>query len=90
MELTMTNSFGFFELNENEMMMVDGGSALDWGMAAAGVYGAAVGVIAVVGMTTAACAATCAAIAATPAVAVTAAICGVATAGYGIYCSIKS
>lgn len=26
MELTMTNSFGFCELNENEMMMIDGGS----------------------------------------------------------------
>lgn len=25
MELTMTNNFGFCELNENEMMMVDGG-----------------------------------------------------------------
>ncbi len=25
MELTMTNSFGFCELNEQEMMMVDGG-----------------------------------------------------------------
>ena len=25
MELTMTNSFGFCELNENEMMIVDGG-----------------------------------------------------------------
>lgn len=25
MELTMTNSCGFFELNEQEMMMVDGG-----------------------------------------------------------------
>ena len=25
MELTMTNSFGFCELNENELMMVDGG-----------------------------------------------------------------
>ena len=26
MELTMTNSFGFCELNEQEMMMVDGGA----------------------------------------------------------------
>ena len=26
MELTMTNSFGFCELNENEMMVVDGGA----------------------------------------------------------------
>lgn len=26
MELTMTNNFGFCELNENEMMMVDGGA----------------------------------------------------------------
>lgn len=25
MELTMTNNFGFCELNENEMMLVDGG-----------------------------------------------------------------
>ncbi len=25
MELTMTNNFGFCELNENEMMIVDGG-----------------------------------------------------------------
>lgn len=25
MELTMTNNFGFCELDENEMMMVDGG-----------------------------------------------------------------
>lgn len=31
MELTMTNNFVFCELNENEMMMVDGGS---WGDAA--------------------------------------------------------
>ncbi len=28
MELTMTNSFGFCELNENEMMMVDGGATV--------------------------------------------------------------
>ena len=25
MELTMTNGFGFCELNENEMMLIDGG-----------------------------------------------------------------
>lgn len=28
MELTMTNNFGFCELNENEMMAVDGGGTL--------------------------------------------------------------
>ena len=28
MELTMTNNFGFCELNENEMMMVNGGGLL--------------------------------------------------------------
>ena len=31
MELTMTNNFGFCELNENEMMMVDGGRDY-WGV----------------------------------------------------------
>ena len=43
MELTMTNNFGFCELNENEMMTVDGGGF--WGAIAAGLMkvGAAVG-----------------------------------------------
>ncbi len=36
MELTMTNGFGFCELNENEMMMVDGG--WDGAMWAKGVF----------------------------------------------------
>lgn len=40
MELTMTNSFGFCELNENEMMMVDGGSAV-------GIASATFGIIAI-------------------------------------------
>lgn len=34
MELTMTNNFGFCELNENEMLMVDGGT--DWGWIGSG------------------------------------------------------
>lgn len=44
MELTMTNNFGFCELNENEMMMVDGGSEPTnndgiWGVIDHAVYG---------------------------------------------------
>lgn len=42
MELTMTNNFGFCELNENEMMMVDGG--LDGWMLARGLGQAALGI----------------------------------------------
>lgn len=36
MELTMTNNFGFCELNENEMMMVDGGGLAEGFMTAVG------------------------------------------------------
>ncbi len=36
MELTMTNNFGFCELNENEMMMVDGGGIAEGLMTFAG------------------------------------------------------
>lgn len=49
MELTMINSFGFCELNENEMMMVDGGGEIAngiifWGCTiAAGFVGTAIG-----------------------------------------------
>ncbi len=44
MELTMTNSFGFCELNEQEMMMVDGGiSWNDVGITVSGVAGGYIG-----------------------------------------------
>ena len=39
MELTMTNNFGFCELNEKEMMMVDGG-IVPWLVVAVAVGGA--------------------------------------------------
>lgn len=41
MELTMTNSFGFCELNEQEIMMVDGGVKVEpiiTGVAALGAF----------------------------------------------------
>lgn len=90
MELTMTNNFGFCELNENEMMMIDGGSVLDWAMAAASAYGLAITIVGAIGTTTAACAATCAAVAATPVVLATAIVCGAASLGYGVYCAVNN
>ena len=65
MELTMTNSFGFCELNEQEMMAVDGG--VNWGNVVCGIgiaiAGTALVCIAVANLpaTLAAAGATCAA-----------------------------
>lgn len=49
MELTMTNNFGFCELNENEMMVVDGGGMAEAGYAFLGVI--MVGIAPAVGVT---------------------------------------
>lgn len=85
MEMVMSNDFA--ALSAFEMEFVDGGvSGLDVGMGIAGVYSGAIGVCGYLGTTTLACAGTCAAIAGAPVVAATAAICGVATAIYGVYC----
>ncbi|MCD7730094.1 MAG: hypothetical protein LUI05_01180 [Oscillospiraceae bacterium] len=46
MELTMTNSFGFCELNEQEMMMVDGGGIAEGVITFAGGVNTTLGAIA--------------------------------------------
>lgn len=48
MELTMTNSFGFCELNEQEMMMVDGG--VNGKAVGAIAFGAVVGIATIAGV----------------------------------------
>ena len=73
MELTVTDNFSFCELNENEMMMVDGGN-MGTAMAAFG------GAIAIAWFPVLACACP-------PAAVVVAA--GSAIVGAGIYCGIK-
>ncbi len=89
MEMTL-NMGAFGALDQQELFAVDGGAKLlDVGMGVAGVYSAGVGVVGFLGTTSLACAGTCAAIAAAPVVACTAAICGVASAAYGIYCIFK-
>lgn len=87
MEMVLNN--GFFEIPLDEMLEIDAGGLLDWAAAIGGVYSAAVGVVSFIGTTTLACAGTCAAIAASPVVAGSAAIVGVSTAGYGIYCLVR-
>ena len=82
-------NYGFCELSQMEMELIDAGGLLDWAAAVGGIYGAAVSVMGYLGTTTLACAGTCAAIAGAPVVAGTAAVSGVLGAGYGVYCLFR-
>ncbi|WP_054742625.1 hypothetical protein [Cellulosilyticum ruminicola] len=75
----------FCELNDLEMLMIDGGANIaDYAAAVGGVYSAAVSVGAM-GWVGATAAAVCTA----PVVAGSAAVVGVLCAGYGVYCLFK-
>lgn len=104
MELTMTNNFGFCELNENEMMMVDGGgffgALVGTGagigsayMAATSITGAVVSGLGMPAATTAVSVATCAASGPVGWILLGgAAAIGIFSAcvGYAAYCSVVS
>ena len=86
MDATLELRNGFCEMTQDELRVIDAGGLLSWAAAIGGVYSAVIGVIGYLGTTSLACAATCAAIAGAPIVAGSAAIVGIITAAYGIYC----
>ena len=89
MELTMTNSFGFCELNDQEMLMVDGGGMLEWASVVGGAYSLAYAACDVAVKAKVA-GVVVTAIASNPVVGVTALIVGAVSLGVGIYTAVNS